>query len=73
MLTVAAHVTQPVTVNGRQWWLCPACGQRLAEIVDGRVEIKSGLRWIIFDLANTQRQRCPSPRCGEWSVLRMAA
>ena len=56
--------------HGRRWWKCPACGRTLAEIVENRVVVKVGSRYVVIFLHNDQMQRCPHPASGASSVLR---
>lgn len=55
--------------RGSRVWRCPSCGRMLGEIRDDTVVIKSGDRYLVILLTSAQRQRCPNPRCGEWSEL----
>jgi hypothetical protein len=60
----------PATITteaGHTWWMCPACGKRLAELVGDRVVIRSGREQWSFPVRNQPETVCP--RCLATSVL----
>ena len=53
--------------DGRRWWLCPCCGQRLGELHGDRVVIAVGDRRVTMPARNEPEQTCP--KCGAASVV----
>lgn len=48
--------------DGRRFWFCPNCGQKLGEIVGCRVIIVVGPRQVRMPVEKRPEQDCP--RCG---------
>ncbi len=65
-------VSESIPIQNQRWWTCEHCGRTLGEISNGLLTVKVGGRWLKFSLAAPVSQRCPNPRCGEWSELQAA-
>jgi len=70
---VAVAVTQGriETRDGRRWWSCPNCGQKLGEVVGTRIVMITGARQIRMPVDKEPEYDCP--RCEQASRLMEAA
>lgn len=57
-----------VTEDGHTYWMCPNCGQKLAEIVGTQVVISAGKIRVFVEATKEPGQACY--RCGMPSVLK---
>lgn len=62
------HPAAIVTEDGRDYWMCPNCGQKLAEIIGTQVVISAGKIRVFVESEKEPGQACF--RCGMPSVLK---
>ncbi len=65
--TPTATPARVETRQGRRWWLCANCGQKLGEVVGARVIVRSGKCEVRLPVEKGPERDCP--KCGQASGL----